>query len=245
MTQWEFPASEPVDLQVQVPAGSITVLAAATQTATVTIDGNRGSDEGFATSTRVEFDPPTLSIAAPHRAMLGRDASLDVTVELPEGSSCRVRAASADVRCSGELAAADIHTASGDVRVENVSGLADVDTASGDVLLDAAGEARAKSASGDVTIGRVSGPVSVSTASGDVQIDQAAGPKTDVKSASGDIRVAVAPGIGVYQDLSSLSGTVSSELEPAEDSGGSGMTLHCRTISGDVRVSRAAQAAAR
>src|ERR1700728_2223520 len=139
MTQWEFPTSEPVDLQVQVPAGDITVLAAATQTATVTMDGNCGSDEGFATSTRGEFDPPTLSIAAPTRAMLGRDASLDVTVELPAGSSCRVRAASADVRCSGELAAADIHTASGDVRVENVSGLADVDTASGDVLLGAAG----------------------------------------------------------------------------------------------------------
>jgi len=100
--------ADKVDLQVQVPAGSITVLAAATQTATVTIDGNRGSDEGFATSTRVEFDPPTLSIAAPTRAMLGRDASLDVTVELPAGSSCRVRTASADVRCSGELAAADV-----------------------------------------------------------------------------------------------------------------------------------------
>jgi DUF4097 and DUF4098 domain-containing protein YvlB len=244
MTHWEFPTSDPVDLRVQFPAGNITVLAAATQTATVTIDTN-DSDERFLASARVEFNQPTLSIKVPERLRLGRGGSLEVTVELPEGSSCRIRTASADVHCSGELAAADIHTASGDVRVENVAGLADVDTASGDVLVQAAAEVRAKSASGDVTLGRVSGPAEVSTASGDVRIDQAAGPRTDVKSASGDIRVAVAPGIGVYQDLSSLSGSVSSELEPAEETGGPDMTLHCRTISGDVRVSRAAQPAAR
>jgi DUF4097 and DUF4098 domain-containing protein YvlB len=245
MTHWEFPTSEPVDLQVQVPAGNITVLATATQTATVTIDSTRGgSDERFLTSTRVEFDQPTLSITTPMKGLLGH-GSLDVTVELPEGSSCRVRTASADVHCTGELGAADIHTASGDVRVETVTGLADVDTASGDVQVQVAAEVRAKSASGDVNLGRVSGPASVSTASGDVKIDEAAGPKTDIKSASGDIRVAVEPGIGVYQDLSSLSGTVSSELEPAEESGGPDMTLHCRTLSGDVRVSRAAQPAAR
>jgi hypothetical protein len=246
MTNWEFPTSEPVDLRVQFPSGRITVLAAATQTATVTIDSDSGgSDEGFLASARVEFNPPTLSIKVPERFRLGRGGSLEVTVELPEGSSCRVRTASADVHCTGELGAADIHTASGEVRVGNVTGLADVDTASGDVAVQAADEVRAKSASGDVTLGRVSGPALVSTASGDVRIDQAAGPRTDVKSASGDIRVAVAPGIGVYQDLSSLSGTVSSELEPAEESGGPDMTLHCRTISGDVRVRRAAQPAAR
>ena len=246
MTNWQFPTSEPVDLQIQVPAGNITVLAAARPNATVTIDSTRGgSDDRFLSSTRVEFDQPTLSINTPMRGLFSSGGSLNVTVELPEGSSCRVRTASADVNCSGELAGADIHTASGDIRVEHVTGLADIDTASGDVHVQAAAEARAKSASGDVTLGRISGPASVSTASGDVRIDQAGGPKTDVKSASGDIRVAVTPGIGVYQDLSSLSGTVSSELEPAEESGGPDMTLHCRTISGDVRVSRAAQPAAR
>jgi hypothetical protein len=52
--------------------------------------------------------------------------------------------------------------------------------------------------------------------------------------------VAVPPGIGVYLDLSSLSGTVSSELEPSEQTEGPDMTLQCRTISGDVRISRAA-----
>ena len=97
-----------------------------------------------------------------------------------------------------------------------------------------------ETASGDVRIGQVSGGVTVRTASGNVQIEAASGPRADVKAASGDISVGVAPGIGVYLELSSLSGTVSSELEPGQETGKADMTLYCRTISGDVRVSRTA-----
>jgi hypothetical protein len=42
-----------------------------------------------------------------------------------------------------------------------------------------------------------------------------------------------------------LSGTAESELEPAEETGGADMTLTCRTLSGDVQVTRAAQPATR
>ena len=70
----------------------------------------------------------------------------------------------------------------------------------------------------------MSGGVTVRTASGDVQIEAASGHRTDVNAASGDISVGVAPGIGVYLELSSLSGTVSSELEPGEETGGTDMT---------------------
>ncbi len=246
MTSWEFPASDPVDLQVRNPAGTVTVLAVPTQTATVTLDAGHSGRKGeqFLAATRVEFDQGALSVTAPERFGLG-GGSLDVTVELPEGSSCLVHTASADVRCTGELSALDVRTASGDVSAERVSGLARVDSASGDVQVGAAAEAVVGSASGDVSIGQASGPVTVRTASGDVQITEASGRRAEVKSASGDISIAVAPGIGVYLDLSSLSGTLSSELEPAPEGGSADMTLHCRTISGDVQVTRAAQPAAR
>ncbi len=247
MTSWEFPTSDPVDLQVRVPAGDVTVLAAARQTATVTLEPNRpgGKAERFLEATRVEFDHGALSVIAPERPGLGRGVSLDVTVEVPEGSSCLVHTASADVRCTGELSALDVHTASGDVSAERVNGMARVATASGDVYVGEAAEANLDSASGDVSVGQVSGPVTARTASGDVRIDTASGTRTEVKSASGDIRVAVPPGIGVYLDLSSLSGTVSSELEPAGQDGGADLTLSCRTLSGDVLVTRAAQPATR
>jgi hypothetical protein len=220
MSTWEFPASDPVDLQVRVLEGDITVSAVATQAATVTIDGD---DEEFLPGTRVEFDDGKLSVVGGGPFGLGR-GSHSIRAELPEGSSCLVDITSGDVRCTGRLGALDVHTISGDVRAEHVSGLARVDTASG-----------------EVSIGRADGDLSVRTASGDVRVAAASGAEADVKSASGDIRVAVAPGTGVYLDLSSMSGTVSSELEPAEDSGAAGLTLNCRSISGDVVVSRAAE----
>jgi DUF4097 and DUF4098 domain-containing protein YvlB len=241
MTSWEFPAQDPVDLQVRVHAGVVRVLAVPTQTATVTLDGN----DRLLAATRVEFDHGALSVVEPARLGLGGFGSLDVTVEVPEGSSCLAHSASADVSCTGELSALDVHTASGDVSAERVSGLAQVVTASGDIQVGAAAEARVESASGDVRIEQADGAVTVRTASGDVWIAQTSGRRTEVKSASGDISVAVARGIGVYLDLSSLSGTVSSELEPAQENGGADLTVQCRTISGDVHVLRATQPAAR
>jgi len=236
MPSWEFPAPEPVSLQMRIPAGDISVSATDTQTATVTLDG---SDRTLA-ATRVEFEDGTLSIVVPDQPGLGRNGSVDAVVELPEGSSCRVSTASADFHGTGELGALDVHAASGDVSAERVSGPVRIDTASGDVSVDTAAEAQVETASGDVRIGQVSGGAMVRTASGDVRIETASGRRTDVKAASGDISVGVAPGIGVYLELSSLSGTVSSALEPGEETETADMTLYCRSISGDVQVSRAA-----
>lgn len=237
MSAWEFPADSPVDLQVRIASGHVTVTAAATGTATVTLFGSRrGTDVDAAA--RVEFDEGTLSVNTTDGPWPGRHGSVEAAVEVPEGSSCLVETVSADVRCTGELAAADIRTVSGDIEAERVSGLVRVHTASGDVSIEAAGAAAVEATSGDVTIGRV-GDAAVRTASGDVGIDNAAGRQVEVKSSSGDIAVGVTPGMGVYLDLSSVSGTVSSELEPAEGADESGMTLSCRTISGDVRVSPA------
>jgi DUF4097 and DUF4098 domain-containing protein YvlB len=247
MTHWEFAVSDAVDLHIRTSSGSVTVLGAPTQTATVTIegDGSGSRSEQTLAGTRVDFDQDTLSVIAPEPSRWGRGVSLDVTVKIPEGSSCLVRTASADVRCTGPLSAIDVHTASGDVSAEQASGLARAVTASGDVHIGEAGEVSAESASGDVGIVRATGPVTVRTTSGDVHIAEASGGRAEVTSASGDISVAVAQGIGVYLDLSTLSGTVSSELEPAEESSGAELTVHCRTLSGDVRVIRAARATAR
>lgn len=236
MASWEFPASEPVELRVRIPSGTVTVAAAPAHNATVRLEGA----EAMLGVTRVEFDSPVLSVVTPDHAGRGSTGSEDVTVELPEGSSCLVDTASADILFTGVLSGCEVHTASGDVNAERITGTARIDTASGNVLVGEAGEVQAETASGDISINRARGEATIRTASGDVHIGEAAGRRTDVKATSGDISVAVAPGIGVYLDLSSLSGTVSSELEPSPETGGAEMTLHCRTISGDVRIGRAA-----
>jgi hypothetical protein len=241
MSAWEFPTDGPVDLQLRILSGHVTVSAGATQTATVTIVG-LGPGGRADTAATVEFDQGTLSVSVPGGPWPGRHGSVDATVELPEGSSCHIDAASADVRCIGQLGAADVRTMSGDIEAEQVSGLAQLQTGSGDVDLGAAREAKVQTTSGDVSIGRVS-DATVRTASGDVGIETATGRQVEVKCSSGDIGVGVTPGIGVYLDLSSVSGTVSSELEPAEEADEAGMTLCCRSISGEVRVGPAVRPA--
>ena len=50
----------------------------------------------------------------------------------------------------------------------------------------------------------------------------------------------VTPGLGVYLDLSSMSGRVGSELDEQEGDGtDTALEIKCRTISGDIRVSKA------
>jgi DUF4097 and DUF4098 domain-containing protein YvlB len=229
MPSWEFPAQNPVGLRLRVTDGTIVVSARQAAVAAVILDG-AGADD-----TQVKFEQDTLSVLAPDHA------SLDALVDLPEGSSCTVHTSSADVRCDGELGALDIHTASGDVSAGRVTGAADIVTASGDVRVVAAAEVSAKTASGDIMLGQTTGRVVVHTASGDVHIAEASGNRTEVTATSGDISVAVARGAGVYLDLSTLSGTVRSELDPADETASADMALTCRSISGDVRVSRAAQ----
>jgi putative adhesin len=264
MTTWDFPAPEPISLEAKLPAGSITVRAEPVTTATVTLtsrSGRRGDD--LIAATTVEFDAGTLTVQVPDRVRLLSSTPLDLVVQLPNASSCLLKAASADVRCSGELASLDARTASGDIFAELVTGQASINTASGDIELDEAGDTvRVNTASGDTSIGRAGGEVTVTSASGDLAIGIAAGSAKirtasgDVKidcitaghgeatTVSGDVSIAVPAGIGVYLDLSAMTGDVRSDLEPADGDSDAALSLHCRSISGDVRIIRAVQPAA-
>jgi DUF4097 and DUF4098 domain-containing protein YvlB len=268
MTSWEFPASGPVEARISLPSGTVRV--AATQTSTVTISlvparhvGNTRAAEQLIEDTEVSFEGGRLTVQVPKRVHIRGSESLDLTLEVPEGSALDARTASADLQVSGDLGALTVDTASGDVTAARISGQAGITTASGDVrLAEAAGDTRLKTASGDVTIQRADGELIVNSASGDVRIGQArqwvqaktasgdvrvdsiADGRADVTTVSGDVTVAVPPGTGVYLDLSSLSGSVRSDLEQSGpgDAGGEGestLALTCNTVSGDIRVTRA------
>ena len=226
MTTWEFPAPEPISLEAKLPAGSITVRAEPVTTATVTLTSHSGSrgDELIADTT-VEFDSGALTVHVPDRVRLLSSTPLDLIVQLPDASSCVLNAASADVRCSGELGSLEVRTASGDVFAEQVTGQAAFNTASGDIELDEARDAvRVNTASGDASIGRAAGEVTANTASGDlvhrrrsgfrqgsaaasgdVKIDCITAGRGEVTTVSGDISIAVPAGIGVYLDLCAMS----------------------------------------
>jgi DUF4097 and DUF4098 domain-containing protein YvlB len=95
-----------------------------------------------------------------------------------------------------------------------------------------------------VNIGTAGASVTANTASGDVRVSRVASGEANVKAVSGDVMVGVAPGAGVYLDLSSLSGRITSQLEETDGGDDVSLRVTCRTVSGDIRIARADVSAA-
>ena len=261
MTSWEFAAAGPIAVDIELPAGSVNVTARPATTVTVELRASHGAGERLLAETEVSFESETLRVHAPKRSSIRGHASLDLDVEVPEGSSVKFETASADVALDGQFGPVRGTTASGDVRVDQVGGDTELTVASGDVRLEAATEdVRVNSASGDVAIGQAGGDiiaktasgdvwvhhagqsVTAKTASGDIRVDSIAAGLADATTVSGDVTLAVVPGTGLYMDISTLSGDVSSDLESDASVGAEGeasLTVSCRTVSGDIRLLRA------
>ena len=264
MSHWEFPGSEPIDASIELAGGSVALTAKATDATTVSLAPSRFSRNAdrALSEIRVSFDNGRLEVAGPKRSGLWRGSpGFDLTVTLPQGSRCAVRTSSADITSTGDLAELDAHTASGDVtvaavtrnmqavtasgdvRADETGETADVRTVSGDVrIARAGGDIQARTASGDLSITTAVGSVTTTTASGDVRIGSMASGRADVNTASGDVVVGVARDVGVYLDLASLSGSVTSQLEDAEPSEDVTLEVRCRSLSGDIRIARASSA---
>jgi Putative adhesin len=265
MTTWDFPCSDPIDIAIDSWASGSIVLAGE-QTDTVVVEvvpSHRSRAADLLDQVEVEFDDGQLVIHGPRAIPSWRRNGLDLTIKAPTGSSCAAKTASADISCVGTLSALSLNTASGDLSASTVTGDVTAKSASGDLLLGqvggdltaqtASGDVRANqvdgavqvnSASGDVALGYCSRSVTTRTAAGDVQIGAVVSGEVELHSVSGDVEVAVVPGIGVYLELSSLSGTVRSDLdevESAEATGPAGPTveIRVRTMSGDIHVTRA------
>jgi DUF4097 and DUF4098 domain-containing protein YvlB len=260
MPEWEFPGSDPIDVFVDLAAGRVALDAGTVSATTVTVapSGFSRNAEKMMDDIRVTFEDGRLEVAGPRRSGLIRGhAAFNVTITLPEGSRCRARTASADITCEGDLAELDAHAASGGVTAASVTGYLKVETASGDVRLSKAGPAEIQTASGDVRLTSAHGDVSVRTASGDVNISSAAGSvtattasgdvrlgsvatgSTQVSTAAGDTTVGVATGIGVYLDLASVTGSVTSQLDETGPSDDVALEVRCRSVTGDIRITRA------
>jgi len=260
MPHWEFPGTEPIDLDVRLTSGKIVITAEPTEMITVDIQSSPSSwfGDDYPDELLVEYADGCLRITEPPVHGWLRQGSLDIAIKVPAGSRGSVNSTAADLVCTGELGSLDLRTVSGDIKAETATGDLQITTTSGRVRVEhAARSVTAKSASGAIELGRVGGDVNITTVSGRVQIavaeaaatirtatgrvrvDSLARGLAEIGTVSGDIGVDIAPGIGVYLDLSSLSGRVSSELEPSGADEQADLQLRCRSISGSLRVGRA------
>ena len=132
--------------------------------------------------------------------------SIDVTVELPAGSSINGTAGSADFRCDGRLGtcrikiglgtievdeAGSLHlrAAAGDITVDHATGAAELTAGSGELRVrELDGGAVIKNSNGDTWVGDVAGEVRLNAANGNIAVD-VANAGVVAKTANGDVRL--------------------------------------------------------
>lgn len=263
MTDSTFQTPTPITLRVKAASGDLLVTTMEGTESRVSIRPDRDDDDAWAyvNQCTVDLRGDELVVEAPDRGfgLRRRAPGLHIEALVPTDSSLRITVASADVRATGRYGRIDVASASGDIELEDATGELAVKTASGDLKAgDVGGTAKINAASGDITLGRCTGDVTVNAASGDVTVAEALGSVTartasgdvlvrrahagelKVNTASGDVQVGVATGIGVYLDLTSVSGDTTSNLDMAGDqpAGSTDLTLTVRTLSGDIRVDR-------
>jgi DUF4097 and DUF4098 domain-containing protein YvlB len=165
-----------------------------------------------------------------------RTGSGEVSLETVHGE-VHVESGSGDVAIEEITGPLEVKTGSGDVRLQRLHGPGRVATGSGDVTIGSADESvQARSGSGDMRVREAQDDVSLNTASGDLVVDAMRRGQLTAKNVSGDIRVGVLGGVPVWTDISSVTGSVRSDLEGAGEpaDGQDHIELRARTVSGDV-----------
>ncbi len=250
-----FSVTGTVRLELCLAAGRATLLPGDEGAVVVDV---RGRDAG---SFRIEQSGNHISLR-PEDGFASRWRSYELTVRAPQGSQLDARMASADVdvefglsrlranSASGDLRAGEVsgeavvRSASGKVGLAGVGGRLDVTTASGDIEVERAdAEVAFRGASGDLVVGAARGSLSGRSASGNVWVRNFEGELLRCTTASGDVRVGLPSGRTVDVDVSTLSGALRNDFD-AEPGGapsdGRTIRLQLRTVSGDVRLERAA-----
>jgi DUF4097 and DUF4098 domain-containing protein YvlB len=168
-----------------------------------------------------------------------RSGSGDCTVETIEGHLL-VETGSGEIRVGGVQGNLKVKSGSGDVEIGDASGTTSVSTGSGDVSVETAhGNTVVKTGSGDLSVEETHGDTSFSTGSGDVSIDHVHRGKVTVKGASGDVSIGIARGVPVWTDITTVSGTIRSELQGAGQpgEGQDHIEVRAKTVSGDIALS--------
>ncbi|MCZ2813648.1 DUF4097 family beta strand repeat-containing protein [Modestobacter sp. VKM Ac-2979] len=261
------PADPPRTIEVRNPAGQVAVRAVEGATeVVVTVQALDGAGAQLLDRIDVSATGTALRVAVPERRM-ARTPRYGVEVTTPPDADVTIATASGGAELSGSHGRVTVTTASGDVTVEHaaelrvrsasgdvrtnrVDGPLTITTASSDLHLDdVRGPVDVRTASGDVVLGRVATDVSAKTASGDVRVERAVSGTVRVTTVSGDTTIAVEPGLRVWLDVQSISGRLTSDLDadtPGSDATqGEPLSLLLTSVSGDLRLRRAAAAPGR
>jgi hypothetical protein len=205
----EFDTSEPISVILEFDVGIARITASERTTTVVEVLPSNGTDENdmrVVQGTSITCSGGTLRVKAPkQRSMFGRSGSIDVSIELPAGSTIEGTSPMADFTCTGPLGncrfktslgdihiteAATVHlkTDHGDIHVDRATGDADITGAGRIDIGRIAGTATVKNLNGETTISEVGGVLRANSSNGRIRVGLAhAG--VDARSANGGIRI--------------------------------------------------------
>jgi DUF4097 and DUF4098 domain-containing protein YvlB len=208
-----FATTGPVELTVDLSIRSdIWITAVDSAEATVTVrprNPARSLDATAAASIAVDFADNRLRVGFTHlrlRNWLSDGGAVDVTIEVPIGSSLDLSSGMGTLDADGEFGAAVLRTGMGAVRIDQCgslkvktgqgditvggsTGQTDLTTGTGKVRVGAIeGSAVIKNANGETQIGSVSDSLKVNAANGDILINRADGDIT-VKASNGSVHI--------------------------------------------------------
>ena len=183
----EFDTPAPITAVLDIPAGHVRFLAANRTDTTVEVqpvNPSKGRDVKAAEQATVGYVDGILRIDAPaaRSQYFGPSGSIEVTIELPAGSSIEAKASFAEFRGVGRL---------GDVALE----------AYGAVEIDEARSMRVAVYVGDVTVGRLTGPAEISTQQGNIRIAEATSDTVVLRTQMGDVTVGASHGASASRSL--------------------------------------------
>lgn len=164
-------------------------------------------------------------------------------VDLDElGAEASIDAGSGDVTVNRADRSLRVRSGSGRITVGRAAGTVVASSGSGGVAVGTAlASASLKSGSGAVRVQEASADLSLKTGSGDVSVGRISRGQVMVRAASGDVAIGVPPGVPVWTDITSVSGTIRSTLpsagRPAD--GHDHVEIRARTVSGDVHLAPA------
>lgn len=257
-----FSPSGPIRAKISSKSGDIAVKTMEGNNLEVTLTASSAKFDYLLEDADVRFDAASsqLDIRTQPRDRIGvsRDKSgkkkkswfdfggsdLDVLVVLPKGSSLEIKTVSGDASLDGPFGDVSVSSVSGDVNVSEPCDSLDVKTASGDVATGAVrATLKCHSASGDVECHSTAAKTDIASASGDVNITVAQPGHVSVKVVSGDVHVAIARGLAIDVNGTTVSGDMSSniDLDATGDAASDAeeVTLKINTVSGDIRIEKA------
>jgi DUF4097 and DUF4098 domain-containing protein YvlB len=210
--QWTSRASESIDVQIDLPAGSH--VRGATGVGSLHCTGRLGE-----CSFQTGVGDIQLDDAGPVELKTGVG---DITVDLAAGR-------------------AELTTGTGAVEIGSIDGTAVVKNSNGDTRIgDVSGDLRVSSANGRISIDRAQATVVAKTAFGDVRLDDVTRGAVLAQSGFGTVEVGIRDGAHAWLDLDTRFGNIQNDLDAIESPGPREdvVEVRARTSYGDITIRR-------